>query len=120
VLTKTHADGRSQGRKSTHDEPVAPIVLEIDDPRWRSFVAETDSATPFHHPAWSDLLSRTYRYPAFAIAITDDDGTLLAGAPFLEVRSLSRRRRWISLPFTDECPPLAQSFASERELISAL
>jgi CelD/BcsL family acetyltransferase involved in cellulose biosynthesis len=38
----------------------------------------------------------------------------------LEVRGISRRRRWISLPFTDECPPLATDSSSRRDLIGAL
>ena len=99
---------------------AAPQMLAIDDPQWQSFVAHTEGATPFHHPEWSELLARTYRYRAFAIALTDTDGAVTAGAPFLEVRSLSRRRRWVSLPFTDECPPLAKDAASLRELSASL
>ena len=95
-------------------------ILELDDARWRSFIAETDEATPFHDPAWAALLARTYGYSAFAVAITGDDGRVAAGAPFLEVRGISRRRHWISLPFTDECPLLAEDADSRRRLISAL
>jgi CelD/BcsL family acetyltransferase involved in cellulose biosynthesis len=89
-----------------------PTILELDDPRWRDFVTHSADATPFHDPAWGNLLSLTYGYPAFAVVVLDDDGRLVAGAPFLEVRSLSRRRRWISLPFTDECAPLSTEGAS--------
>lgn len=96
------------------------MILQLDDPRWRSFAAETEDATPFHSPAWAGLLARTYGYAAFAVGIPDSDGRLLAGAPFLEVRGLSGRRRWISLPFTDECPLLARDADAERRLIDAL
>jgi CelD/BcsL family acetyltransferase involved in cellulose biosynthesis len=95
-------------------------MLGVDDPQWRSFVAESDAATPFHHPAWAELLALSYRYRAFAIAVAGQDGRLIAGAPFLEVRSLTRRRRWISLPFTDECPVLATDDAARAELSAAL
>jgi CelD/BcsL family acetyltransferase involved in cellulose biosynthesis len=100
-------------------EPV-PMMLALDDPRWCSFVAGRSDATPFHDPAWAALLAATYGYRPFAIAVADEAGRLVAGAPFVEVRGLSRRRRWVSLPFTDECPPLAASSTSRREFASAL
>lgn len=96
------------------------LKLAVDDPRWRRFVSDMGTATPFHHPAWAELLSDTYGYPAFALALPDDHGAVIAGAPFLEVRGLSGRRRWVSLPFTDECPLLARDPASGHELIGAL
>lgn len=99
---------------------ATPVMLGLDDPRWRAFVAGNAEATPFHEPAWAELLAQTYGYRSFALAVTGDDGCPVAGAPFLEVRSLSRRRRWISLPFTDECPPLASDAPSRRALIDAL
>lgn len=101
-------------------DPAAPIRLGLDDPRWTSFVAGRAEATPFHDPAWAKALMETYAYPGFAVAVAGADGSVAAGAPFLEVRSLSRRRRWISLPFTDECPLLAEDAASRRALIDAL
>jgi CelD/BcsL family acetyltransferase involved in cellulose biosynthesis len=84
-----------------------PTKLALSDPRWGAFVDACAGSTPFHDPAWAELLALTYGYQGFAVAVCDGDGRLLAGAPFLEVRSLSRRRRWISLPFTDECSLLS-------------
>ncbi|HEU4975474.1 MAG TPA: GNAT family N-acetyltransferase [Baekduia sp.] len=91
--------------------PVAPAPapalerLELGDPRWAAFATAHPDATPFHHPAWAGLLGRTYGFPAFALALVDG-GRVVAGAPFLETRTPARRRRWISLPFTDEVAPL--------------
>lgn len=96
------------------------VVLTLDDPRWASFTAACTDATPFHHPAWAQLLARTYGYRGFALAICDAEGHAIAGAPFLEARSLSRRQHWISLPFTDECAPLARDAAARHELVTAL
>jgi CelD/BcsL family acetyltransferase involved in cellulose biosynthesis len=93
-------------------------VLELDDPRWAAFVARCAQATPFHRPVWADVLRRTYGYRAFVLSVGDERPT--AGAPFLEVRGLSGRRRWISLPFTDSCPPLAEDDAAQADLIAAL
>jgi hypothetical protein len=30
---------------------AGPVLLEIGDPRWRSFVAAREDAVPFHEPA---------------------------------------------------------------------
>lgn len=61
---------------------------------------------PFHHPAWATLLADCYGFSAFALAVADERGGLVAGVPVIETRSPLRRRRWVSLPFTDVCPPL--------------
>ena len=97
-----------------------PVVLALDDPEWHRFVTEMPDCTPFHHPAWAQMLAATYHYPGLAVGIRDGRGRLVAGAPFLEVRGVSGRRRWISLPFTDECPPLATDPGGVSELGGAL
>ena len=81
-------------------------IVEIDDVRWRRLVESHPAATAFHHPAWCDVLSGAYGYRPFALAVTGADGGFVAGMPLMEVRGL-RGRRWLSLPFTDSCPPLA-------------
>jgi CelD/BcsL family acetyltransferase involved in cellulose biosynthesis len=79
-------------------------IRAIDDPYWSAFVAGHPSALPFHHPAWAAMLGECYRFRAFCLAVEDPAGRMLAGLPVLEVRR--GRTRWVSLPFTDECPPL--------------
>lgn len=92
------------------------LELELDDPRWGEFVAGRAEATPFHHPAWARLLADCYGYRAFALAVPGADGELVAGLPLLDVRGPLGRRRWVSLPFTDECAPLG----ANGELAAAL
>jgi CelD/BcsL family acetyltransferase involved in cellulose biosynthesis len=99
---------------------VEPTLLELEDPRWAAFVSNGAGGTPFHHPAWAQLLAETYGYRGFALAVCDEGGRPTAGVPLLEVRTLSRRRRWISLPFTDECAPLAPDAAARHDLAAAL
>jgi CelD/BcsL family acetyltransferase involved in cellulose biosynthesis len=70
-------------------------------------VTSAPDATPFHHPAWATLLSDTYNYAAQALAVPGPNG-LEAGIPVLDVRGRLRRRRYVSLPFTDMCPPLSR------------
>jgi CelD/BcsL family acetyltransferase involved in cellulose biosynthesis len=92
--------------------------MELDDPRWAAFTRESPGATPFHHPAWAQVLSTVYGFPGFVIASTGDGGAVTAGAPFLEPAHPLRPPRWVSLPFTDECPPLAASPDHKRALLS--
>jgi Acetyltransferase (GNAT) domain len=94
--------------------------LELADPRWRSFVAGRPESTAFHDPAWAELLADCYGYRSFALGVLDDRGRLLAGLPFLETKTLRRRRRWVSLPFSDMCEPLATDTTSAAALAEGL
>jgi CelD/BcsL family acetyltransferase involved in cellulose biosynthesis len=96
------------------------IVVEIDDPLWVDFVHACPAALPFHHPAWTRLLADCYGYRPLALVLAGDAGQLVAGLPVLEVRSPFGKRRWLSLPFTDYCPPLALSDAVRAKLVSEL
>lgn len=94
--------------------------VPLEDRRWRALVDRCAAATPFHDPEWAGVLGDAYRYPAFALALAAPDGSLTAGLPFLQVRTPALRRRWISLPFTDECPVLAVDAPAEAELLDRL
>ena len=102
----------------TRDPAVA--LLPLDGSEWMEFAGSCAGATPFHHPAWGRLLADTYGYRAFALGLRGEDGRLLAGAPFLEIRGLAGRRRWVSLPFTDLCPPLGADALAVRAFVTAL
>lgn len=96
------------------------IVLDVDDPVWVAFVEHCDDATVFHHPSWAKLIAECYRYQAFALARLDPEGQVVAGLPVIDVSGPFRRRRWVSLPFTDQCPPLARSKAAGTGLAEDL
>lgn len=96
------------------------LDLAISDPEWMQFVAMQPEATPFHHPAWSSLLAEVYGYYPFVRAFAGDDGALVAGLPVMEVRSILTGRRYVSLPFTDYCPPLVREGTSMEALAHAL
>jgi CelD/BcsL family acetyltransferase involved in cellulose biosynthesis len=95
-------------------------VLELTDPRWADFVARQPGATPFHHPDWASLVARCYGFRAFVIATSDVSGKIRAGLPVIEVRHLRGEPKWVSLPFTDYCPPLLSAPEEEASLSSAL
>lgn len=101
---------------------MVAVSLALDDPRWQGFVAQHPAAGPFHHPAWAALLAHTYGHRPFVLAALDPAGSLQAGLPAIEVAG-PRSRRWVALPFTDDCSPLLTSAveldAFARDLESA-
>lgn len=95
-------------------------VLELTDPRWAGFVARQPSATPFHHPDWARLIADCYGFRAFAVATSDATGEIRAGLPVVEVRHVRGEPKWVTLPFTDYCPPLVTAPQEETDLVYAL
>jgi CelD/BcsL family acetyltransferase involved in cellulose biosynthesis len=82
-------------------------VLDINDEAWSRFVAAQPMATCFHQPEWARTLAESYRFRAFVVAHRAQSGEIASGLPLVEVRRPSGRRRWVCLPFSDECSPLA-------------
>ena len=95
-------------------------VLEMTDPRWEDFVARQPSATPFHHPHWGMLIADCYGFRAFAVATSNATGEIQAGLPVIEVRHFRGEPKWVTLPFTDYCPPLVPASQGETDLVGAL
>lgn len=90
-------------------------VIPIDQ-RWTAFAESIPQANIFHHPAWINLLAKSYDYHPFVFALIDQNETIYAGLPFIEVNSFLTGKRWVSLPFTDYCQPLYRN----RENLEAL
>jgi CelD/BcsL family acetyltransferase involved in cellulose biosynthesis len=85
------------------------VEARIDDPRWLEFLQGRRDATIFHHPAWLGLLADYYGFCSFLLLAVDGSAQLRAGLPIVETRPLLGRPGWVSLPFTDYCPVLADS-----------
>jgi CelD/BcsL family acetyltransferase involved in cellulose biosynthesis len=101
--------------------PAQLCVVDLDDPRWRELVARAPNALPFHEPRWAQLLVDCYRLRGFAIGVAGADGRLTAGMPIIESRVPLRGRRWTSLPFTDQCPPLSlEPAGGDAEILGGL
>jgi CelD/BcsL family acetyltransferase involved in cellulose biosynthesis len=96
------------------------LILETHDPRWSHFVTSCDESLPFHHPSWTDLLFDCYGYRSFALAATNGGGEITAGLPVMEVKRPFGKKRWVSLPFTDQCPPLGATPESMEDLVTEL
>ena len=95
-------------------------IILLSDPRWLAFVRSQKDATIFHHTAWAGVLTGTYGYRPLVLTQTSVDKQIVAGIPLLEVRSKLTGRRFVSLPFTDHCPPLGQNATSLSILSSSL
>lgn len=104
----------------TVDDGVGCLVsLRSDDPAWMDLVEAAPDATVFHLPAWARVIADTYRYRATVLAELDAAGRVAAGVPAVRVRRLSGPA-WVSLPFSDHCPPLARDSASLQRLAADL
>jgi CelD/BcsL family acetyltransferase involved in cellulose biosynthesis len=84
------------------------VQVPLSDSAWRAFVDRCSGAGPFHHPGWAELLAHCYGYRPLALAVIDTHGDIVGGAPALNVQRPLGGRRYVSLPFTDYCAPLAE------------
>lgn len=83
------------------------VVVAVDDPRWRTFVESRADATAFHDAGWTQTLADAYGFDAFVVARVEG-ADMVAGTPMVAL-GRRRSRRWVALPFTDECPPLGEA-----------
>jgi hypothetical protein len=95
-------------------------IQPITDPSWLDFVSKQENANIFHHPAWANLLAECYSYRPFACVSLDIEGQVNGGIPLMDVNSKLTGHRWISLPFSDYCPPLYSALPVLESLIGYL
>jgi hypothetical protein len=91
-------------------------VLSPDSASWRAFAAR-HATSPLQHPAWLDALTGAYRLHAQIVALTDSQGSILAGLPMIRSK-LPWRKGWTSLPFTDTFEPIADNDTHRDQLLS--
>jgi len=103
-----------------HGQNLVVQQRPLDDPDWPTFAAGRTERLPFHDRAWVDVLTKAYGYRAFIAVATDGDGHIAAGLPVVEVRRPLGPRRWLALPFTDYCPPLAVDGAAAHTFVNGL
>lgn len=87
---------------------MKPQVRALDDPAWLGLVSSSPDATPFHAPQWAGLIAETYGFDSFAVTFDSPAGSI-AGIPVVVPKRPLSSTRWVSLPFTDSCPPLLRS-----------
>jgi CelD/BcsL family acetyltransferase involved in cellulose biosynthesis len=95
------------------------IVLGASEAPWHNFLLSHPETLPYHHPAWLDTLADAYGYEPRALVVRTQTGEIAGGVPLVELGGRLRPRRWVSLPFTDFCPPLLAEGVDERTLCAA-
>ncbi len=103
----------------------APALhLDVFDPAqaadWDTQVRRFPDARFFHTRAWQQVLAETYGLRTCCIRATRADGSPAALLPFAEVDSWITGRRGVSLPFADDCPPLADDPAALHAALGAV
>jgi CelD/BcsL family acetyltransferase involved in cellulose biosynthesis len=109
-------------RRSKEGSPfrLSPLIVALDDPAWGRFLDASPDALPFHHCAWASVVADCYGFHGFALVLVNERGEIVAGLPVVEISGPLSRRRWISLPFSDRCPPLLRTPALASPLADAL
>lgn len=92
--------------------------LDPLDARGAAFVESIQQANTYHLLFWVNIIAECYGYRSFIIALIDENETICAGLPGLEVGSTLTGRRWTSLPFTNYCQPLYHGRNAFKSLTS--
>src|ERR1700686_2216276 len=98
-------------------------VYQIDplsDPRWLEFLQASPRASVFHSRGWLDALRRTYGYEPVVYTTSPPSSPLANGWAFCRIRSWLTGNRSVSLPFSDHCDPLVDTWEHLIELSEAL
>jgi lipid II:glycine glycyltransferase (peptidoglycan interpeptide bridge formation enzyme) len=84
------------------------IINPIQYPDWDSFVMEFPWCSFFHTASWARVLHESYQYtPCYFAQYNNDE--MVAALPLMEIKSPITGCRGVSLPFTDNCPPLTRN-----------
>ena len=94
--------------------------IGIRDAEYTAFLRRQEAATPFHLPSWSEVIATCYGFAPSVFCLRDEAGNICAASPGVHVGGRLRGRRWVSLPFTDACAPLADDAATAEAFASAL
>jgi CelD/BcsL family acetyltransferase involved in cellulose biosynthesis len=102
------------------------IELEMQDPRWDSFVLSAQGATAFHLSGWLAALAHENGQRPVKLACEGPDGTLTGVLPLMATRGIplgvggaATGRRLVSLPRTPIAGPLGTGDAVVRALTEA-
>jgi hypothetical protein len=97
---------------SMNADSCATSVYEMNplcDPRWETFVNSHPRSSLFHSTNWLRALQTTYGYDPLVVTTCSPDAVLTNGVVFCRVKSWLTGQRFVSLPFSDHCEPLARN-----------
>lgn len=112
--------GPRQRNGVTSGTPAPAVSIRVVNPclekNWDALVQTHPGFSFFHSAAWAKVLMETYGFEPFYLVATEGE-RLLALLPLLEASSWLAGTRGVSLPFTDECPPLTSDRVSGARLL---
>lgn len=95
------------------------ILNPTEIPEWDSILLRNNDHSFFHCSAWAKVLESTYHYrPIYFVLFESEKLALLV--PFMDIASLLTGKRGISLPFSDQCPPLSLNKGLLREAVAKI
>lgn len=77
------------------------MIKNITIDEWQSFIENKSDTTIFHHREWISHLNSHYKYKLLIIGVFENE-KLVGAVPFLNTRTISGKKKLISLPFSDE------------------
>ena len=95
------------------------IINPIEYPDWDNMLLEHEDASFFHTSAWARVLHESYNYkPLYFTSM--ENGKLVSLIPVMEVKSIITGKRGVSLPFTDQCPPISNDSVNLEESLNRI
>jgi hypothetical protein len=95
------------------------IINPVEYPYWDELVLATEDYSIFHSAGWAKVLIDSYKYKPLYFACIEKD-RLIALLPVIEINSVLTGRRGVSLPFTDQCEPIASDQTKLEEIATRL
>lgn len=86
----------------------------LQDFRWPEFLQSHPAASVFHTPGWLEALRRTYGYEPTVFTTASSGEELRIGIVFCRVKDCLRGCRMVSVPLSDYCQPLVDSFMKSK------
>jgi hypothetical protein len=109
---------RATARVIPREPELQIIPLERARPAWDAIAGSHPDTTLYHRGPWLEVLRRSFGVQPSLAMLTDASSTL--AACLLAPGGNPIRRRLISLPYSDFCPPLAVDDSSRDSLMSGL
>ena len=103
------ASGSNLARPPTAQSRATSVyeINPLSDGRWESFTERHPRASVFHSTSWLRALQMAYGYEPTVVTTCPPGAALENGLVFCRVQSWLTGWRFVSLPFSDHCEPLA-------------
>lgn len=105
---------------TSHETAAIHEINPLTDPRWNAFIAQHPHASVSHRREWLQTLLETYGCEPSAVTLCAPGAPLTNALLFCRVRSDLTGRRLVSVPFSDDCEPLAAGSAEIDALVEGL